>query len=118
MTEIDWSKCPDVESVPGRCSGAPVVKDSRGIVESCILDNADAGATPEEIADWFEVPVATVREVLHFALSAEFAELMQRRYSVPRPPKWGRRNAARLDKLARQIAEIEKRGGGLWKPKP
>ena len=64
---IDWTHCQDVESVPGRCGGAWVVKDSRVIVESCILDNADAGATPEEIADWFEVPVDVVKRILAFA---------------------------------------------------
>jgi uncharacterized protein (DUF433 family) len=66
---IDWSQCPDVESVPDRCGGAWVVKDSRVIVESCILDNAEAGASPEEIADWFEVPggVDAVRRILAFA---------------------------------------------------
>ena len=69
---IDWTNCPDVESVPGRCSGAWVVKDSRVIVESCILDNADAGASPEEIAEWFEVPggVDVVRRILSFAVNA------------------------------------------------
>jgi uncharacterized protein (DUF433 family) len=65
----DWSLCPDVESVPGRCSGAWVVKNSRVIVESCILGNAEDGATPEEIADWFEVPggVDVVKRILRFA---------------------------------------------------
>jgi hypothetical protein len=48
------------------------VKDSRVIVESCILDNADAGASPEEIAEWFEVPggVDVVRRILSFAVNA------------------------------------------------
>jgi uncharacterized protein (DUF433 family) len=64
---IDWTKCPDVESVPGRCSGAWVVKDSRVIVESCILGNAEAGCTAEEIAEQFEVPVDVVRRILAFA---------------------------------------------------
>jgi uncharacterized protein (DUF433 family) len=66
---INWTRCPDVESVPGRCGGQWCVKDSRVIVESCILDNADAGASPEEIADWFEVPggVDVVRRILDFA---------------------------------------------------
>jgi uncharacterized protein (DUF433 family) len=49
VDEIDWAGCPDVESVPGRCSGAWVVKDSRILVEG-ILDNYDAGLSPEEIA--------------------------------------------------------------------
>jgi uncharacterized protein (DUF433 family) len=66
---IDWSRCPEVESVPGRCSGAWVVKNSRVIVETCILENAEEGASPEEIADWFEVPggVDVVRRILRFA---------------------------------------------------
>ena len=64
---VDWSRCPDVESVPGRCGGAWVVKDSRVIVESCILGNAEAGCTPEEIADMFEVPVDVVKRILAFA---------------------------------------------------
>jgi hypothetical protein len=29
LDQIDWSRCPDVESVEGRCSGAPVVKGTR-----------------------------------------------------------------------------------------
>ncbi|HEY1931892.1 MAG TPA: DUF433 domain-containing protein [Acetobacteraceae bacterium] len=49
VNEIDWTGCPDVESVPGRCSGAWVVKDSRILVAG-ILDNYDAGLSPEEIA--------------------------------------------------------------------
>jgi DNA-directed RNA polymerase specialized sigma24 family protein len=43
-----------------------VVKDSRVIVESCILGNAE-DCTPEEIADMFEVPVDVVRRILAFA---------------------------------------------------
>jgi hypothetical protein len=46
---IDWSRCPDVESVPDRCSGAWVVKGTRIPVQA-ILDNAEAGCSAEEIA--------------------------------------------------------------------
>ena len=63
---IDWTRCDDVESVPGRCGGAWVVKDSRVIVESCILGNAE-DCSAEEIADMFEVPVDVVRRILAFA---------------------------------------------------
>jgi uncharacterized protein (DUF433 family) len=66
---IDWSQCPDAESVPGRCSGAWVAKDSRVMVEG-ILDNADAGCSAEEIAtEIFELPVEQVRRILAFANS-------------------------------------------------
>jgi uncharacterized protein (DUF433 family) len=74
---IDWSRCPDVESVPGRCGGAWVVKNSRVIVETCILGNAE-DCTPEEIADLFEVPVDVVRRVLRFAYHAELNALTGR----------------------------------------
>jgi uncharacterized protein (DUF433 family) len=50
MQEIDWKDCPDVESVPSRCSGAWVAKDSRILVEG-ILENYDAGMNPEEIGE-------------------------------------------------------------------
>jgi uncharacterized protein (DUF433 family) len=62
---IDWSQCPDAESVPGRCSGAWVAKDSRVMVAG-ILDNADA-CSAEEIADMFTLPVEQVRRILAFA---------------------------------------------------
>ncbi len=50
MTDIDWTACPDVERVPGRVSGRWVVKDSR-ILADGIIENSDAGATPEEIGE-------------------------------------------------------------------
>jgi len=65
-TMIDWSQCPDVESVPGRCSGAWVVKATRVMVQG-IIDNA-ADASAEEIATQiFELPVDVVRRILAFA---------------------------------------------------
>ena len=45
---MDWSKCPDTESVPDRCSGQWVVKDTRVLVQG-IIDNAE-DFTAEEIA--------------------------------------------------------------------
>jgi len=65
MTELDWSKCEDVESVPGRCGGAWVAKDSRVMVEG-ILENAE-DCTAEEVADMFDLDVDTVRRILVFA---------------------------------------------------
>ena len=61
---IDWSRCPDVESVPGRCGGAWVAKDSRVMVEG-ILENAE-DASPEEVAEMFQLPVEQVRRILAF----------------------------------------------------
>ncbi len=64
---IDWSQCPDVESVPGRVSGAWVVKDSR-VQAQAVVDNAMAGCSAEEIAtEIFELPLERVKAVLRFA---------------------------------------------------
>jgi uncharacterized protein (DUF433 family) len=67
MSEIDWTNCPDAESVPGRCSGAWVVKGTRLTVDA-ILNNA-ADFTAEQIAtELFEgVTVEQVRRILAFA---------------------------------------------------
>jgi uncharacterized protein (DUF433 family) len=65
---MDWSKCPDVERVPGRVSGTWVVKGTR-VPAAALIDNAKDGYTPEEIAsEIFEgLPVERVRAVLRFA---------------------------------------------------
>jgi uncharacterized protein (DUF433 family) len=65
---VDWSKCDDVESVPGRVSGAWVIKGTR-VPAQAIVDNARAGFTAEQIVtEIFEgVPVERVRAVLRFA---------------------------------------------------
>jgi len=46
---IDWSRCPDVDRDPGKCSRAWCVKGTRVMVQG-IIDNAAAGCTAEEIA--------------------------------------------------------------------
>jgi uncharacterized protein (DUF433 family) len=64
---IDWSKCQDVESVPGRVSGAWVIKGTR-VQAQAVVDNAKAGCTAEEIAtEIFELPLERVRSVLRYA---------------------------------------------------
>jgi uncharacterized protein (DUF433 family) len=64
---IDWSQCKDVESVPGRLSGAWVVKGTR-VQADAVVDNARAGCSAEEIAtEIFELPLERVRGVLRFA---------------------------------------------------
>ena len=64
---IDWSQCQDVESVPGRVSGAWVIKGSR-VPAQAVVDNAKAGCSAEEIAtEIFELPLERVRGVLRFA---------------------------------------------------
>jgi uncharacterized protein (DUF433 family) len=62
---IDWQQCSVVEMVPGRCSGRPVVRNTRLLVD-CILDNFDDGLEPKEIAEIFNVPVEPVYAILEF----------------------------------------------------
>ena len=66
MATLDWSQCPAVESVPGRLSGAWVFRDTRMPV-SAVFENLEAGATVDEIVDWFSISKEQVVEVLEFA---------------------------------------------------
>ena len=64
---IEWSLCEDVESVPGRVSGAWVIKGTR-VPAQAVLDNARAGCSAEEIAtEIFELPLEHVQGELRFA---------------------------------------------------
>ncbi len=49
----DWSKCPVVESVPGRVSGAWVFKGTR-LPVAALFENLESGATVEEFLEWFD----------------------------------------------------------------
>ena len=66
MATLDWSQCPAVESVPGRLSGAWVFRNTRMPVSAVFL-NLEAGATVDEIVDWFHISKEQVIEVLEFA---------------------------------------------------
>jgi uncharacterized protein (DUF433 family) len=66
MAQLDWSQCPAVESVPGRLSGAWVFKGTRMPV-SAVFENLEAGATVEEIMDWFHLTREQIAPVLQFA---------------------------------------------------
>lgn len=63
---LDWSQCPAVESVPGRLSGAWVLRDTRMPV-SVIFENLEYGASIEEIAENYRVTREQVQAVLEFA---------------------------------------------------
>ncbi len=66
MGSLDWSQCPAVESVPGRCSGAWVFKDTRMPVAT-VFENLEAGSDIEEIIEQFHVTREQVQAVLEFA---------------------------------------------------
>jgi uncharacterized protein (DUF433 family) len=62
---IDWAQCPAVESVPGKVSGAWVLKGTRMPVQT-IFENLEAGLSVREITEVFDVTADEVRAVLHF----------------------------------------------------
>ncbi len=76
MASLDWSDCPSVESVPGRLSGAWVFRDTRMPV-SAVFQNLEAGATVDEIAEWFDLSKEQIIAVLAFAAR-----------SVEAPARW------------------------------
>ncbi len=63
---LDWSQCPAVESVPGRVSGAWVLRDTRMPI-SVIFENLEYGATIEEIIENYDVTREQIQAVLEFA---------------------------------------------------
>ena len=63
---LDWSKCPAVESVPGRVSGAWVFRGTRMPVAT-IFENLEDGMSIDEIMEQFDVTREQVSAVLDFA---------------------------------------------------
>src|ERR1700690_2426602 len=66
MANLDWAQCPAVESIPGKVSGAWVFKDTRMPV-SIVFENLEAGATIDEIMEWFHLGREQIVMVLEFA---------------------------------------------------
>jgi uncharacterized protein (DUF433 family) len=51
---LDWSQCPAVESIPGKVSGAWVLKGTRTPVK-VLFENLEAGMSIEEVIEQFPV---------------------------------------------------------------
>jgi uncharacterized protein (DUF433 family) len=66
MAALDWSKCSAVESIAGKVSGAWVFKNTRMPV-SLVFENLEAGATIDEIMEWFHLTREQIVAVLEFA---------------------------------------------------
>jgi uncharacterized protein (DUF433 family) len=66
MAGLDWSECPVVESSPGKVNGAWVFKGTL-MPASLVFENLEAGATIEEIMDWFHLTRDQIVDVLEFA---------------------------------------------------
>jgi uncharacterized protein (DUF433 family) len=67
MPGLDWSECPAVESVPGKVSGAWVLRGTRMPVKA-IFENIEAGASINDIMEWFDgLDREQVKAVIEFA---------------------------------------------------
>jgi uncharacterized protein (DUF433 family) len=68
MATLDWSQCSAVESVPGKVSGAWVLKGTRMPV-SAIFENLEAGASVDDIMQWYDgINREQVKAVIEFAV--------------------------------------------------
>ena len=66
MAALDWSQCPAVESIPGKVSGAWLFKGTRMPV-AIVFQNLEAGASIEEIMEWFDLTREQIEAVIEFA---------------------------------------------------
>ena len=60
MAALDWSQCADVESIPGKVSGAWVFKGTRTPV-AAIFENLEDGMSIDEVIEQFPVTRDQVR---------------------------------------------------------
>lgn len=68
MASLDWSQCPAVESIPGKMSGAWVLRGTRMPV-AAIFANIEAGASLDDIMEWFDgLDREQVKAVIEFAV--------------------------------------------------
>jgi uncharacterized protein (DUF433 family) len=68
MANLDWSQCPAVESIPGKVSGAWVLRGTRMPV-AAIFENIEAGANIDDIMEWFDgLDREQVKAVIEFAV--------------------------------------------------
>jgi uncharacterized protein (DUF433 family) len=66
---VDWTSCSEIEQIPGKMDGQPVIKGTR-IRAQTIIDNFEAGSPIEEIAENYpSVPVERIRKLIDYAHS-------------------------------------------------
>jgi uncharacterized protein (DUF433 family) len=64
-TCLDWSQCPAVESIPGKVSGAWVLRGTRTPVQ-VLFENLEAGLTIQELIEQFPVTREQIDSVMAF----------------------------------------------------
>jgi uncharacterized protein (DUF433 family) len=66
MAALNWSRCPAVESIPGKVSGAWVFKGTRTPV-ALVFENLEDGMTIDALIEQFPVTREQIKAVLEFA---------------------------------------------------
>jgi uncharacterized protein (DUF433 family) len=65
--QIDWTGCENVERLPGKVSGRPIVRGTR-ILADTIVEDSELGSSPEEIHENYpDLTIAEIRRLLEFA---------------------------------------------------
>ena len=72
MAALDWSRCPAVESIPGKVGGAWVFKGTRLPVATIIENLEDLGI--DEVMEQFDVSREQITAVLDFVAESLRAE--------------------------------------------
>ena len=70
---MDWSDCEVVEVIPGKVSGAPVVKGSR-VQADTVLESHQLGESVDEIAYSFDLNPRDIRALLTYAAAHELTK--------------------------------------------
>lgn len=65
MATLDWSQCPAVESVPGKVSGAWVLRGTRTPVK-VLFENLQAGMSIDEVIEQFPVTREEIDSLMAF----------------------------------------------------
>ena len=65
MATLAWSECPAVESIPGKVSGAWVLRGTRTPVK-VIFENLEAGVSIEEVIEQFPVMREQIDSLMAF----------------------------------------------------
>jgi uncharacterized protein (DUF433 family) len=80
MATVNWSECPLVEVIPGKVSGAPLLKNTRLPVEA-ITGNYDAfraesllldAAIAETLDCYPEISIETIEALLNYRAERQF----------------------------------------------
>lgn len=70
---MNWTSCAEVEIVPGKMGGRPVIKGTRIEPDTILIDEA-YGRTPAQThADFPTVSIETIEKIRAFAQEHEYA---------------------------------------------